>query len=99
MATVYVTLGDVGAKTENGITNVFRSGSLSSETITSSATTASGSLIATGRQLAQIVCETPVYATAGSTPTATTTNGIYVPANLPSYISMQPGDKIAVIDV
>lgn len=99
MATVYVTLGDVGAKTENGITNVFRSGSLSSETITSSGTTAAGSLVATGRQVAQIVCATAVYATAAAAPTATATNGVYVPANMPVYIAMQLGDKIAVIDV
>ena len=99
MASVYVTLSDVGKQTENGITQIILSGSLRSEVITSSGTSAAGALTANRRQVAKIVCATAVYATAGDTPTATTSNGTYCAAGIPEYIAMNEGDSIAVIDV
>lgn len=100
MASVYVTFGEVGQRVQNGILHVFDANGLVSEVVTSSGTSAQSSNAATKRgQIVQIVCATAVYATAASDPTATATNGVYVPANLPTYLVLDKDDKIAVIDV
>ena len=99
MATVYVTMGQVGAHTNNGITAVWNGRNLRSETITSSGASAAGALDARRSEVALIYCATAVYATAATSPTATATNGVYVPATTPTYIALNEGDSIAVIDV
>lgn len=95
MASVYVTLGKVG-QIGNSQSLVF-AGQVRSEVITSSATTAAGTLTANQGDIAQIVCATAVYARAGGAVTPAT--GIYVPANLPVYLGMVEGTTINVIDV
>ena len=45
------------------------------------------------------VCSTvAAYITFGATPTATATS-IYIPANFPEVFEVQPGDKIAALQV
>ena len=99
MATAYVTIGPVGAKSKNGVTQCFLGSGVQSETVTTSGTSAQGSLAATGGDIAQIFCDTAVYALAGANPTASATAGIYVPGGQAAYLILNPGDKIALIDV
>ena len=98
MATVYVSMGQIGAKSANDIVMAWIGGTCRSETITSSGTTAPGSLAARKGDVAMIRCATAVYATAAATPVATATNGIYCPAGESIKIFMAEGHKIAVID-
>ena len=98
MATVYVSLGQVGATGIHDAVDVYTSGSLRSETVTSSGTTASGALVAVKRDMAQVYCTTGVYAKAGASPTCTAATAVYCPGGIPTYIAMQEGDKIAVLD-
>ena len=97
MATGDVSIGRAGVRSPVGGMPVFE-GSISSETITSSGTAASGSLSAGGAGFAtQIHCATAIYA--ATTGTASPTNGIYVPAGIPTYLGIAPGDNVSVIDV
>ena len=91
MATVYVTIGPVVTR------DVFNGALGRSETITSSGTTAQGSLTANRGEIAQIVCATAVYASCNSTAAAAT--AVYCPANVPTFIGMTEGAKVSVIDV
>lgn len=98
MATAYVTFCGAGRRTTNGVTDVacppFRS-----ETITTSAVTAPGSLIARQGEVALIRCETAVYANVAPTPTAAPATAIYCPAGETVAVALQKGDKVALIDV
>lgn len=97
MATVYVSIGRAGVRSPVGGMPVFE-GAISSETITSSGTAASGALSAGGAGfVAQVHCATAVYAC--TTGTASPTNGAYVPAGTPTYLGIAPGDNVSVIDV
>ena len=98
MATVYVSMGQVGIRTNNGITSIWSGRNMRSETVTSSGTSAAGALDARRSEVAMVVCATAVYAMAATTPVATATNGIYCPAGVQTYIAMHEGDSIAVID-
>lgn len=99
MATVHVTIGAVGVNNGYGsVIHVYNGHDIRSETITSSGTTAAGSLTARKGQVAKISCETAVYANCGATPTASATTGVYIEGGAPAYIMMQEGDVIAVID-
>ncbi len=97
MATVYVTLGQVGARGQFG-NHPIMAGPLQSETITSSGTTAVGAKVANKLDIAQIFCATTVAVVAGAAPTATLALGMVCPAGVPSWLAVQAGDKIAVID-
>lgn len=101
MATVYVTVGSAGARGDDGPVSVLIGNRCASETITSSGTTAKGSLVAAGRQVGMVYCDTAVYAVSGpsATVTATAANGIYCPAGIQVAIAMSEGHSIAVIDV
>ena len=100
MATVYVTYGKVGKRTENGILSAFIAGTTRSETITSSGTTAPGSLTATDGDVCYVECDTRVAVVAGSgTPTATIATGAIAGPTGVAIVGMNAGDKIAVIDV
>lgn len=96
MATVYVSIGTVGKRAGNGIVEAFIGDRIRSETITSSGTSASGVLLAQGTQVAQVYCATAVYARQGGT--ASATNGVYCPANIPTYITLEDGQAVSVID-
>lgn len=95
MATVYVSVGQVGVPGPGGAP-VFR-GSCRSETITSSGTSASGSLTGTTGDVAKVFCDTAVYANAGAAASASA--GVYVAAGVAEYIGLQHGQTINVIDV
>ena len=90
MATAYVTIGPVWTR------DVFLGIGNRSETIATSAASARGNLVAEAGQFAQIVCQDGVYAT--TAPTATTSNGIYCAPGVPTYIALQGGDRVALID-
>ena len=98
MATVYVSFGQVGARGLRDDVEVYTSGSLRSETITSSGTSAPGALVAAQRDMVQVFCATSVYVTLAPTPEAAATNSLLVPAGVPAYIAAQAGDKVAVLD-
>ena len=93
MATVYVSIGKAGAASNVPVW----SGAVASETITSSGTAASGSVESTVPAVAQVVCDTAVYAS--TTGTASTSNGVYVQAGVAEFIAIQPGETVSVIDV
>lgn len=95
MATVHVSLGPVGAHSL-AMVPVF-AGACRSEAITSSGTAASGALRAKTGDIAQIVCASAVIASVKGA--ASASNGVYVPANVPTYIAMAEGDAVSVIDV
>ena len=95
MATVYASFGRAGQK--GSIDTHFGPGR--SETITSSGTSAQGSLTANSQDAVTIVCATDVYAQVGASPTASPTAGYYVAAGIPKDILMSKGDVVAVIDV
>ena len=98
MAVVYVSMGQLGIRTNNGITPIWTGRNMRSETVASSAASAAGALDARRSEVAMVVCATAVYAMAATTPVATVTNGIYCPAGVQTYIAMHEGDSIAVID-
>jgi hypothetical protein len=95
MASVYVTIGKAGhlSMTHQPV----YTGQVRSEVITSSGTSAAGTLQANTGDIAQIFCATAVYARAGGT--VTPAAGIYCPPNVPTYIGMVEGTSINVIDV
>ena len=76
--------------------SVFVSGTTRSESITSSATSAQGALVATLSDIAQVHCDTAVYAS--TLATAAPATSLFVPAGTAAYIRLQPGERIAVID-
>lgn len=46
--------------------------------------------------LIRVVCTTAAYIAIGSSPTATA-NDIYMPADVPEYFAVSPGDKVSAI--
>jgi len=97
MATVYVSIGKAGLASAAGAMPVF-SGAVSSETIASSGTAAAGSLTASGFGfVAQVYCDTAVYASTDGT--ASASNGLYVPGGQVAFIAVAPGNSVSVIDV
>ncbi len=99
MATVYVTYGKVGKRTENGILSAFIAGTTRSETITSSGASAAGTLTATDGDVCWVECDTRVAVVAGTSPTATLAAGMVAGPTGMALTAINAGDKIAVIDV
>jgi hypothetical protein len=99
MADVYVTFGKVGKRATNGVVSTFIGGTTRSEKITSSGSSAQGDLTATKDDYVKVSCASPIAIVAGPNPTATLATGIVASDGIPEYISVQAGDKIAVIDV
>ena len=95
MATVRVTLAQAGIMgafgTQPVIAPPFRS-----ENITSSATSASGALVARNREIASIYCDTAIVVNVGAV--ASQTAGIYIPAGQYREVAMSEGSTINVID-
>lgn len=98
MGTAVVTFGKVGARGQYGNIMVYRGAEVRSESITTSATSAQGTLVATAKDIAKIYSSTPVYAKSGSNPTAAAATSVYCPAGIETYIALDVGHKIAVID-
>jgi hypothetical protein len=96
MASVYVSIGKAPASSPYGNSPVFE-GPITSEVITSSGTAAAGALTGGAGKVAQIVCASAVYARTNGT--ATPATGVYVPADIPVYIAIGPGQVVNVIDV
>lgn len=100
MADVFVTVATIGGVgQQGGVANVMFAKGMRSEVIPSGVASATGSIVAEKRNFAKIVCDTPVWVTAGESPTATATNGVYVSNGIPEYIALDEGDRIAVLDV
>lgn len=97
MATVYVSAGIAGAESSGGGRAPVFYGKVAGETITSSATAASGSLTLPKGGVFKVVCATPVYASADGT--ASPANGVYVQADVAEYIGGAQGATLSVIDV
>ena len=98
MATVYISMGLAGSNSATpGIPIYDRDAR--TETITSSGTTAAGSLAARTGDVATVFCATAVYAKLGAAPTAAPTTGRYIPGGIPVDIKTRKDDVIAVIDV
>ena len=90
MAIAYVTIGPVVTR------NVFSGEDGRSETVTTSGTAALGTLFAGSGDVAAVFCVTPVYARSGNT--ASSTNAVYCPGGLVTYIGMTEGDRVSLID-
>ena len=71
---------------------------LSSTTVTTSGTSAATSAASQGA-VAALYSDTAHYVTTGSSPTATATNGFYLPASTLYWVKLQQDDKIAAITV
>ncbi|WP_386681856.1 hypothetical protein [Loktanella sp. R86503] len=98
MATVKITAGEVGARANNDNVMIYLGDTTSTETVTSSATSVQAALVAGRGCVAVIYCDTPLMVLSGENPTATATAGTYCPAGMQTYIAVQKGHKIAVID-
>ena len=98
MATVYLTVGEVGARANQGNVMVYLGDRVKSEIVTSSAASAQATFTANRGDVARVYCETPIYITSGPSPTATATNGLFVPGGVPEFIALQAGHTVAVID-
>ena len=99
MATVYVSyinFNVTGGDGEHAI--VARGDNARSEKITSSGTSATGTMTSEGNQVAIVYCETTVIVTAGVSPTASLATGVVCVGGLATPIGVLDGHKIAVID-
>lgn len=95
MATVYVSIGKAG-HFSNTVRIPVMTGAVRTETISSSASNAQGSLVAKQGDIAKINCATAIIVQAGAT--ASSSAGQYVAANETAWIGMSEGQRINVID-
>ena len=98
MATVYLTVGEVGARANQDNVMIYLGDRVSSEVVTSSATSAQATFTATRGEVVKVYCDTPIYITSGPNPVASASNSLFVPGGAAEFISMQDGHKVAVID-
>ena len=101
MATVYLTFS-AGEQVRGGLAGLITKGDYSrSEAVTSSGTTAQGAIEAkAGETFVKVQSPSQAIAVvAGANPTATLAAGIVVTSGGFEYVSVKPGDKIAVIDI
>lgn len=66
---------------------------ISGETVTTSTTSAQGAVNTKGASLAFLFSDTAHWVTMGSSPTATSTNGFYLPANVNFPVDLDGLDK------
>lgn len=97
MATAYLTFCRVAARAPMNTATVL-AGPPRSETVTTSGASAQGTKTAYDGEIVQVWCATTVVAVVGANPTATLAAGIVCPANVPIYLDVAYGDKIALID-
>lgn len=96
MASVKVSIGQANfISAAGGLVAVF-TGPVRTETITSSGTSASGTLTANKGDIAQISCDTAVIANGEAAASASA--GLYIPGGTPGYIGLAPGAVVRVID-
>jgi hypothetical protein len=93
MASVYVSMGKVSPSHDR----LLWLGTGRTETIVSSASAASGTLTASGDEVAKVECATAVIVSTNGT-AASASNGTRVSAGLPEYFALGPGASISVID-
>ena len=100
MATVYLTFS-AGERIRSGSGSVIAKGNYArSEVVTSSGTSAASTFTAkNGETCVKVFCDTAVAVNAGESPTASLATGVYVPAGQAEWVSIEPGQQIAVIDV
>lgn len=87
MSTLYVSWG--GGVSNNCLLNPSKT-----ETIDTSATSAQSGTNPNAA-VVQLFSDAAHYVAVGASPTATTSNGTYVPANQLYYLSLAPGHRIA----
>lgn len=99
MATVYLTFS-AGERARLGTGALVAKASYArSETVTSSGTSAQSTFTAKdGEGVVKVFCDTAVVVNAGANPTASLATGVYIPAGQSEWVSVQPGQKIAVVD-
>ena len=101
MATIYATFS-AGETIRSGQSGVILKGSFArSESITSSVASAQSTLTAKKGETVVKVSATDgaIAVSAGVNPTATLATGIAIASGGVEYVSVQPGEKIAVIDI
>lgn len=101
MATVYVTYSVAERVKAGAGAFVLKGNYAQSEAITSSGTSVQGAIVFRGPHGVTKV-QSPDQAIAvvtGANPTATLAGGIFIPAGGYEYISVEAGERIAVIDV
>ncbi len=101
MATVYVTMGKAGAASSAAGPNMpVWTNEARSETITSSGTSAAGSLEANSKEILQVYCETGIYVHVSPAPgtACTATNGRFVKPLIGCDLKMLENDVVTVID-
>lgn len=99
MATAYITMGPVATTRLHGELAIFVGNSARNETVTTSGTSAQGSLVAQEGDSATVFCDTAVYAATGTNPTAAAGAGVFCPGGFATPIALKAGEKIALIDV
>lgn len=98
MATAYVSFGKMATNDGDQQGPVIRGAPSLTETVTTSATSAQSSA-APSTGIVIIYSDTAHYVTVGDNPTATASNGWYVPANQLFDIKVKAGEKLAFITV
>ena len=98
MATVKITVGEVGARANNDNVMIYLGDTTSTETVTSSATSVQATLTASRTTVAMIYADSDLMVLTGENPTASATAGMFCPAGMLAYVAVQGGHKIAVID-
>ncbi len=96
MATVVLSFAQAGGIGANGAYMPVASKPLRTETVTSSGTTAAGSIVAQRGDFVTVFCDTAVIANCGAAASASA--GKYCPAGIPTDIYPAAGDVIHVID-
>ena len=69
------------------------------QALTSSGSSAASSAVGDQTYAVAITATENVYVTLGGAPTATATNGMYLEQDWPHYLSIHPGEKVAVLQV
>ncbi len=69
------------------------------QAVTYDGSTQTTNAVGTTTTVIQVTCTTAAFVAVGTNPTASPTNGAYVPANTPVKFGINPGDKVAAIKV
>lgn len=99
MATAYVSFGRSGAKGNNADAQIRNGNPTSTETVTTSASSAQSSNVALIDGMVSVDCDSALYATVGTSPTATPTTGWYIKAGQTFETGVRAGERIALVDV
>lgn len=99
MASLHVAFCKVGAISYGGTIPVADSETVTSETVTTSASNAQSGAAPAGKPFVRIATDsTAHYVAFGANPDATTTTGrYYMPANSVEYFQVEIGNKVAAV--